>query len=251
MNILIICADDRSNNSIALNCIKHIFKLKKDKITLFVLDNNKEIIKFANKQKIELIKKNFNYFMNKVEKNQFDWLLNLWGYKILKREFLNKFKNNLNLHPSYLPFNRGRDPYYFSIIDKTPIGICIHKMNKKIDDGKYFLRKKIIIDFPMTAGEIFDQSLYQIKKLFIKNWINIRDNKIKLKNFALNKKVNKRKTFIKKNFLILDDKKNKREKSFVLNCLGSDFSFLKQQVKLYGKIYNCKLVLTPSIKKKW
>ena len=71
-------------------------------------------------------------------------------------------------------------------------------MNKKIDDGKYFLRKKIIIDFPMTAGEIFDQSLYQIKKLFIKNWINIRDNKIKLKNFALNKKVNKRKTFIKK-----------------------------------------------------
>ena len=32
MNILIICAGDRSNNSIALNCIKHIFKLKKDKI---------------------------------------------------------------------------------------------------------------------------------------------------------------------------------------------------------------------------
>jgi|TARA_B110000027_G_C15909462_1_gene207704 hypothetical protein len=43
----------------------------------------------------------------------------------------------------------------------------------------------------------------------------------------------------------------KKEKSFVLNCLAQDFSFLKQQVKLYSKIYNCKLVLTPSTKKKW
>ena len=120
MNILIICADDRSNNSIALNCIKHFFKIKKDKIILCILDYNKEIIKFANKLKIELIKK-----------------------------------------------------------------------------------------------------------------------------------VNKRKIFIKNFFLILDDKKNKKEKSFVLNCLAQNFSFLKQQVKLYGKIYNCKLVLIPSTKKKW
>ena len=103
----------------------------------------------------------------------------------------------------------------------------------------------------MTAGEIFENSLHEIKKLFLKNWVNIRNKKIKLKNFELINKVNKRKTFIKKNFIILDDKKNKREKNFVLNCLAQDFSFLKQQVKLYGKIYNCKLILSPSIKKKW
>ena len=251
MNLLIICAGDRSDNSIALSCIKYIDKFKQDNLTLCVLDNNKEIIKFANKRKIKFINKNFNQYFDRIIKNQFDWLLNIWGYKILKKNFLIKFRNNLNMHPSYLPFNRGRDPYYFSIINKTPIGVCIHKMDQTVDGGKFYVRKKINIDFPMTAGEIFNQSLFEIKKVFLKNWIKIRNNKIKLKSFKSISKVNKRKIFIKNNFIILDDKKNKKEKNFVLNCLAQDFSFLKQQVKLYGKIYNCKIFLTPSIKKKW
>lgn len=251
MNLLIICAGDRSNYSIAFNCIRHIYK-KKDKITIYLLDNNKEIIKFANKFKIKLIRKNFNSFIKNIEINQFDWLLNIWGHKILKKDFLNKFKNNLNLHPSYLPYNRGRDPYYFSIIDNTPIGVCIHRMDETVDGGKYFIRKKIAIKFPTTAGDIFAKSLYEIKKLFLKNWLKIRNKKIKLKKFETKvKKINKRKEFIKKNFLILDEKKNIKEKNFVLNCLAQDFPFLKQQIKLYGKIYDCKIILKPSIKKKW
>jgi folate-dependent phosphoribosylglycinamide formyltransferase PurN len=252
MNLLVICAGDRSNNSIALNCISHIYKQKKDKITIYLLDSNKEISKFANKNKIKIIKKNFNSFIKNIKKNQFDWLLNIWGHKILKKDFLKKFKSNLNLHPSYLPYNRGRDPYYFSIIDNTPIGVCIHRMDQTVDGGKYFIRKKIIIKFPTTAGVIFNQSLYQIKKLFLKNWLKIRNKKIKLKKFEPKvKKINKRKSFIKNNFLILDDKKNIKEKNFVLNCLAQDFPFLKQQIKLYGKIYDCKIILKPSIKKKW
>ena len=252
MNLLIICAGDRSNNTIALSCIKHIFKLKKDKITIYLQDSNKEIINFAKKNKIKLISKNFDHFTNNIKKNEFDWLLNIWGYKILKKDFIGKFRNNLNLHPSYLPYNRGRDPYYFSIMDNTPVGICIHRMDQTIDGGKYYLKKKIFINFPTTAGTIFHQSLYEIKNLFLKNWLKIRNNKIKLKKFRPTiKKINKRKTLIKNNFLKLDNKENLKEKKFVLNCLAQDFSFLKQQVKLYGKIYDCKIILKPSAKKKW
>ena len=68
MNLLIICAGDRSNNSIALNCIKYVFKQKKDNITIYVLDNNKEIINFAKKNKIKLINQNFNNFINNIKK---------------------------------------------------------------------------------------------------------------------------------------------------------------------------------------
>ena len=252
MNLLLICAGDRSNYSIALNCLIHIYKQKKDKITVFLLDNNQEIIKFANKRKIRLIRKNFDEFTKEIKKDQFDWLLNIWGFKIFKKNFLSKFKNNLNLHPSYLPYNRGRDPYYFSIIENTPVGVCIHRMDQSIDGGKYFLRKKIKTKFPVNAGIIFDQSLYEIKKLFLKNWVKIRNNKIRLKQFSPKlKKINKRITFKNKNFLNLDDKKNINEKKFILNCLAQDFPFLKQQIKLYGKIFDCKIILNPSIKKKW
>lgn len=252
MKILIICAGDRSKNFIALNAIKNIDKTKLDDLTVCVLDKNKYILNFLKKRKINFVTKNISKFFEEISKNQFDWLLNIWGYKILKQEFLKKFEFNLNLHPSYLPYNRGRDPYYFSVINNTPVGVCIHRMDKTIDGGKYYLRKKINIKFPMTAGEIFNKSLKEIKFLFIKNWIKIRCKKIKLKKFnQKNKSVNKRKTLIEKNFLDLDNKKNKKEKSFLLNCLAQDFDFLKQQVKLNGKIYNCKINLKSAKKKKW
>ena len=252
MKILIICAGDRSKNFIALNAIKNIHKTKLDNLTVCVLDKNKYILNFLKKRKINFVTKNISKFFEEVSKNQFDWLLNIWGYKILKQEFLKKFEFNLNLHPSYLPYNRGRDPYYFSIINNTPVGVCIHRMDKTIDGGKYYLRKKINIRFPVTAGEIFNKSLKEIKSLFIKNWIKIRCKEIKLKKFnQKNKSINKRKTLIEKNFLDLDNKKNKKEKSFLLNCLAQDFDFLKQQVKLNGKIYNCKINLKRAKKKKW
>ena len=76
MNLLIICAGDRSNNSIALNCINYVFKQKKDNITIYVLDNNKEIINFAKKNKIKLINQNFD-ILQIIKKT------NLIGFKYL------------------------------------------------------------------------------------------------------------------------------------------------------------------------
>ena len=251
MKILIICAADRSKHLIALNIIKHLLKLKLDKLNVYVLDRNKDIISFLKKNGINHIRNSKNFF-NSVKKNEYDWLLNIWGYKIFRKNFLSKFKKNLNLHPSFLPYNKGRDPYYFSLLNQTPIGITIHEMDEKIDNGKYFVRERFNFDFPYTAGDIFDISLKNIKSLFIKNWMRIRNGKIKLKKFPEKVyKTNKRVELVNKNFLNLDDKKNKKIKIFLLNCLGQDFPFLKQQIKIFNKIYDCKIILKNNKKKKW
>ena len=251
MKILIICAADRSKHLIALNIIKHLLKLKLDKLNVYVLDRNKDIISFLKKNGINHIRNSKNFF-NSVKKNEYDWLLNIWGYKIFRKNFLSKFKKNLNLHPSFLPYNKGRDPYYFSLLNQTPIGITIHEMDEKIDNGKYFVRERFNFDFPYTAGDIFDISLKNIKNLFIKNWMRIRNGKIKLKKFPEKVyKTNKRVELVNKNFLNLDDKKNKKIKIFLLNCLGQDFPFLKQQIKIFNKIYDCKIILKKNKKKKW
>ena len=251
MKILIICAADRSKHLIALNIIKHLLKLKLDKLNVYVLDRNKDIISFLKKNGINHIRNSKNFF-NSVKKNEYDWLLNIWGYKIFRKNFLSKFKKNLNLHPSFLPYNKGRDPYYFSLLNQTPIGITIHEMDEKIDNGKYFVRERFNFDFPYTAGDIFDISLKNIKSLFIKNWMRIRNGKIKLKKFPEKVyKTNKRVELVNKNFLNLDDKKNKKIKIFLLNCLGQDFPFLKQQIKIFNKIYDCKIILKKNKKKKW
>ena len=124
-------------------------------------------------------------------------------------------------------------------------------MDEKIDNGKYFVRERFNFDFPYTAGDIFDISLKNIKSLFIKNWLKIRKGKIKLKKFPEKvNKTNRRVELISKNFLNLDDKKNKKIKVFLLNCLGQDFPFLKQQIKIFNEIYDCKIILKKNKKKK-
>ncbi|MAV05628.1 MAG: hypothetical protein CMI71_01295 [Candidatus Pelagibacter sp.] len=251
MKILIVCAGDRSKYNISLNIIKYLNKINQDKLKVCVLDNNKKIINFLKKKKISYLIKDKRFFSS-IKLDEYEWLLNIWGHIIFKNEFLKKFKNNLNLHPSYLPYNKGRDPYYFSVLNQTPIGVAIHEMDKKVDNGNYYIRKKINFKFPFKAGEVFDISLKTIKDLFIKNWIKIRNGKIKLKKFSVRiKKTNKRIELIKNNFLNLDDKKNIHTKNFLLNCLAQDFDFLKQQIKIYNKIYDCKLILKRAKKKKW
>ena len=89
-------------------------------------------------------------------------------------------------------------------------------------------------------------------EIFIKNWIKIRNKKIKFKKYPLKiNEVNKRKELILNNFIDLDKKTNKSKKSFVLNCIAQDFDFLKLQIKLFGNIYNCKLLLKKTKKKIW
>ena len=37
------------------------------------------------------------------------------GTDHLQEKNLKKFKNNLNLHPSFLPYAKGKDPYVWTI----------------------------------------------------------------------------------------------------------------------------------------
>ena len=163
-----------------------------------------------------------------------------------------QYHNNLNLHPSYLPYARGKDPYFWSIYYQYPIGVSIHEMDSKIDHGKIFLRKKINLKFPFTAGEVFNKSLKSVRNEFIKNWNKIRNKRIKPKKIKLkNKLVHKRAHLIKSNFVDLNLSKNNILRKFVLSCLGQDFSFLKMQIRLNKNIYDLKLNLNKTKKKIW
>ena len=251
-NILVVCAGDKSVHRVALKILRFLLTKKQDFFTVIVADNNKDIINFLKKKKIKHVSKNIKRFLEKIKYQEYDWLLNIWGPIIYKKEILKKFKNNLNLHPSFLPFARGKDPYYWSIYHEYPIGITIHEMDEKIDNGKIYLRKKYELKFPIKASEVFNLTLKKCRDEFIKNWSKIRNKKIRLKklNFK-NKLIHKRADLIKNNFLNLDNNKNIDLRKFVLNCLGQDFDFLKFQIKMNKKIYDCKLNLNVNVKKKW
>ena len=71
-----------------------------------------------------------------------------FGYKkILNKALLKKLKRPaINLHISYLPYNRGAHPNFWSFIDNTPKGVSIHEIDSGIDTGKIIFRQKIKIN---------------------------------------------------------------------------------------------------------
>ncbi len=61
----------------------------------------------------------------------------------------------LNLHPAYLPYNRGWHTPSWAIEEKTPIGATLHFMNEKLDLGDIVARKEFKIMPYHTANDLY------------------------------------------------------------------------------------------------
>lgn len=255
MRYLILCAADRSKYKVALSVLKFFIqehKKEKENIFVCVVDADTEICNFLKKKKIKFINKDIKNFLNNMQTDSYDWLLNIWSPLIYKIKILKKIKKNLNLHPSYLPFAKGKDPYVWSVEKQFPIGVTIHEMNSKIDYGKVFVQKKIKMDFPYTGGDVFNNTLKECIELFKLNWKKIRENKIKKKDLVkIKTKTYKRKDLINNNLLDLDNKKNFSIKKYIYKILSQDFEFNKLQLKINNDIYDASLNLKKTKKKDW
>lgn len=80
----------------------------------------------------------------------------LFGY-ILRPSFLDIFPEGaLNLHPAYLPYNRGAYPNVWSIVDGTPAGVTLHEIDEGVDTGDIWARRQVEVR-PSDTG----RSLYK------------------------------------------------------------------------------------------
>jgi methionyl-tRNA formyltransferase len=80
----------------------------------------------------------------------------LFGY-ILRPFFLDIFPEGaVNLHPAYLPYNRGAYPNVWSIVDGTPAGVTLHEIDEGVDTGDIWARRQVEVR-PSDTG----RSLYQ------------------------------------------------------------------------------------------
>lgn len=61
----------------------------------------------------------------------------------------------LNLHPSYLPYNKGWHTPSWAILDGTLFGATLHFMTKELDKGDIILRKEIEVLTEDTANSLY------------------------------------------------------------------------------------------------
>lgn len=76
--------------------------------------------------------------------SEYDLVLS-FGYRhIIPHHVLRTAKRPpINIHISYLPFNRGAHPNFWAHHDGTPHGVTIHEINRGIDTGDIICQKEV------------------------------------------------------------------------------------------------------------
>ncbi len=103
-----------------------------------------------------------------------DLALSVLFNRVLRQEFLNLFPRGvINLHPGYLPFNRGQYPNVWSIIESTPCGATLHYIDEGIDTGDIVDRKLVEIDVIDTGESLYRKLEGACVELLQANWSTI------------------------------------------------------------------------------
>ena len=111
-----------------------------------------------------------DYTDNKIEPVAgYDYVIS-YGYRhILKQNVIDGFGCPIfNLHISYLPYNRGANPNFWSFYDNTPSGVTIHLIDGGVDTGPIVMQQ--YVNFSKsddTFAKTFTVLVERIESLFL------------------------------------------------------------------------------------
>ena len=114
-----------------------------------------------------------------IASREIDYIVS-FGYRhIITPETLDAVRVlSINLHISFLPFNRGTHPNLWSNIEDTPSGVTIHLIDEGLDTGNILLQKEVPINQAIhTFASSYKLLIKEIELLFDLNWYYLRTGK--------------------------------------------------------------------------
>jgi len=100
--------------------------------------------------------------INKLRALELDYVLGIHFPYLVPKEVLAVSKHGfLNLHPAYLPFNRGWHTSTWTILQGTPAGATLHFMDTGVDTGDVIHQKLLHVAEDDTADTLYKR----LKKL--------------------------------------------------------------------------------------
>jgi methionyl-tRNA formyltransferase len=97
---------------------------------------------------------------------------------LLRRPILDAARAGvLNLHPSYLPYNRGWHTPTWAILDGTPAGASLHYIDESLDTGDLVCQKQAEIDPSDTAHTLYAKLKVLEVQVFKEGWQRIKDGR--------------------------------------------------------------------------
>ncbi len=157
------------------------YMIFKKKLLFLGYDKRKtKLIEFLENKEIDVRHTKDHLTVSDIE--LFDIVVSFGYTKLLNTKFLKKLKRSpINLHMSFLPYNRGSHPNFWSFIDDTPKGITIHEIDEGADTGSIVFQKNFNLDPNLekysTFKKTYDFLFLELEKLFIENFENILHKK--------------------------------------------------------------------------
>jgi folate-dependent phosphoribosylglycinamide formyltransferase PurN len=99
----------------------------------------------------------------------FDLLVS-YGYRHkIPMNFLDSVQGpKLNLHISYLPWNKGSHPVFWAFFESTPLGVTIHELDAGIDTGGIYAIRELVMDPKFESfSSAYDTFRQEIEDLFM------------------------------------------------------------------------------------
>lgn len=103
-----------------------------------------------------------------------------WWPDIIKMPLLGLPRRGwINMHPSFLPFNRGKHPNFWCLVEGTPCGVALHVATSSVDSGDILARAELPISWMDTGETVYKRSLQLMLDMFAERIDDIVRDKIK------------------------------------------------------------------------
>ncbi len=108
-----------------------------------------------------------------------DFLISVhWDKIFTKHELEQPRLGALNLHNSYLPWNRGAHACTWAIVDQTPHGATMHWLDGGIDTGSIYHRERLQVREGETADELYQRTAELEVKVFAESMRMLKEGNV-------------------------------------------------------------------------
>jgi len=116
-----------------------------------------------------------------LKKEKIEFIVSDKSRALITKDIIKLFpKRIINLHPSFLPWNKGYHPNYWSVKENTPYGVTIHYVDEGIDTGMIIAQTEFSISKDKDTLKIsYDRLRKLMISLFENCWKDIRNLNVK------------------------------------------------------------------------
>lgn len=102
-----------------------------------------------------------------------------WWPKIIKSPLLEVPKLGfINTHPSLLPYNRGKHYNFWALVEQTPFGVTLHRVDSGVDTGEIIAQREIHYGWTDDGKSLYMKAQTEMVLMFCDIYPTLREGYI-------------------------------------------------------------------------